>query len=372
MIANRQHPFEPDYAVPPGATLEETMESLGMSQRDLADRTGLTVQTLNRIFKGGQPITYETANRLELVTGIEATFWNNLETQYRGQLAKIEQARQMQAHVAWLKTIPVKELMARQAIPAETDRVVILREVLRFYGVSSVEAWHTVWDEPAAAARRSPKFQSSPGPTSAWLRLGQLEAREIQCAPYDKKRFAENLHRIRELTVLPPTEFIPEMRRLCAQAGVALSLVPEFPGAPWNGAAEWLSPDKAMILLNLRGKAEDRFWFTFFHEAAHILHDSKKQRFIDDGTDYRNTPEEKRADAFAANLLIPSSHHPAIQAARSAADIKAIAAILHLSPGIVAGRYQFLTRKWSSFNGLITKFEWTKVTRKARESRVDS
>lgn len=335
------------------------MESLGMSQRDLADRTGLTVQTLNRIFKGEQPITYETSNRLELVTGIEAAFWNNLETQYRQQLAKIGQARQMRSHLAWLKTIPVKELMARQAISPETDKVAVLREVLRFYGVSSVEAWHTVWDEPAAAARRSPFLKSSPGPTSAWLRLGQLEARKIQCAPYDKKRFSENLRLIRDLTIRPPSAFVPEMRRLCAEAGVVLALVEEIKGAPWSGAAEWLTPTKAMILLNLRGKAEDKFWFSFFHEAGHILHDSKKERYIDDGKDYRDRPEEKRADDFAANILIPPAHNPAIKAARSAADITRIAASLNLSPGIVAGRYQFLTQKWSTFNGLKTKFEWT-------------
>jgi HTH-type transcriptional regulator/antitoxin HigA len=334
------------------------MESLGMSQRDLADRTGLTVQTLNRIFKGEQPITYETANRLELVTGIEAAFWNNLETLYRQQLARIEQAAQLQSHVAWLKTIPVRELVRRQAIPAETDKVLLLREVFRFYGVSSVEAWHAVWDQPAAAARRSPFLKSSPGATSAWLRLGQLEARGIECAPYDKKRFSDNLRRIRALTTQPPADFVPSMRRLCAEAGVALALVPEIPGAPWSGAAEWLTPVKAMILLNLRGKSDDKFWFSFFHEASHILHDSKKERFIDDGKDYRNQPEEKRADEFAANILIPPAHNPSIKAARSAADIKRIAADLNVSPGIVAGRFQFLTQKWTHFNGLKAKLEW--------------
>ncbi|MDH4445426.1 MAG: HigA family addiction module antitoxin [Akkermansiaceae bacterium] len=362
MIAKRQNRFEPDFAIPPGATLEETMESLGMSQRDLAERTGLTVQTLNRIFKGEQPITYETANRLELVTGIAAAFWNNLETQYREQLSKIEQAQQMQSHIVWLKSIPVRELVERRVIPAETNKVVVLREVLRFYGVSSVESWHTVWDEPAAAARRSPFFQSSPGPTSAWLRLGQLEAREIHCAPYDKKRFLENLHLIRNLTVQPPSKFVPEMRRLCAEAGVALALIPEIQGAPWSGAAEWLTPAKAMILVSLRGKAEDKFWFSFFHEAGHILHDSKKERFIDDGKDYRDKPEEKRADEFAANILIPATHNASIQAARSAAEITRIASSLKISAGIVAGRYQFITRKWSTFNGLKTKLMWAQKT----------
>ena len=72
MKALRKHTFEPDYAVPPGESVKETMEALGMTQRELADRTGLTVQTLNRIFKGEQPISYETANKLELVTGTPA------------------------------------------------------------------------------------------------------------------------------------------------------------------------------------------------------------------------------------------------------------------------------------------------------------
>jgi len=361
MTAKRQNRFEPDYAIPPGATLEETMETLGMTQRDLADRTGLTVQTLNRIFKGEQPITYETANKLELVTGVPAGFWNNLEAQYREQLAKIEQNREMEAHLDWLKLVPTKELIARKAIPVSDDKVILLRESFRFYGVSSVDAWRAVWERPAAAARRSTLFESSPVATSAWLRLGQLQAREIDCQPYDKKAFADALASIRTLTVKKPSVFIPEMKRLCAQAGVAFVLVPEIKGAPWSGAAEWLTATKAMVLLNLRGKAEDRFWFTFFHEASHLLNDSKKDTFIDDGKPYEDDPSEKRADDYAAEMMIPVKHNPAIKAARSAEDIKALARQLAISPGIVAGRYQHLTKKWSQFNGLKQRLEWKAI-----------
>jgi len=113
-----------------------------------------------------------------------------------------------------------------------------------------------------------------------------------------------------------------------------------------------------MILLNLRGKTEDRFWFTFFHEAGHILHDSKKDRRIDDGKTYAADPAERRADGFAAELLIPRRHDPVIAAIRSAAGIQKIAADLGVSAGIVAGRFQHLTKKWSHFNDLKTKFHW--------------
>jgi len=88
LIAKKLYGFEPDYAIPPGETLKEVMESLNMSQKELAVRSGLAVQSLNQIFKGDQPTSYETANKLELATGVPARMWNNLEAQYRKQLAK--------------------------------------------------------------------------------------------------------------------------------------------------------------------------------------------------------------------------------------------------------------------------------------------
>ena len=362
MKALRKHSFEPDYAVPPGASVKETMEALGMTQRELADRTGLTVQTLNRIFKGEQPISYETANKLELVTGTPAKFWNNLEAQYREQLTKLEEKAALGASLTWLKTIPVAELIARKVIPATDDLVLTLRETLRFYGVSSVAAWATIWERPRAAARRCLYFESSPGPTSAWLRLGQLQARDIPCAPYSKARFLEVLAQIRTFTTRKPDQFLPEMVSLCASAGVALALVPEIKKAPWSGAAEWLTPEKAMILLNLRGKSEDRFWFTFFHEASHILHDSKKEQHIDDGKTYADDPAERRADDYAAEMLVPRKHDPAIRSARSAAELRQIALTVGVCPGIVAGRYQHLTKRWTHFHDLKCKFQWAEDT----------
>ena len=89
MKATKKYGFDPDYAIPPGETLKDLMESLEMSQKELSKRTGLTVQSLNRIMKGEQPITNDTANILELVTNLPAKMWNNLEANYREQLPKI-------------------------------------------------------------------------------------------------------------------------------------------------------------------------------------------------------------------------------------------------------------------------------------------
>jgi len=98
--------------------------------------------------------------------------------------------------------------------------------------------------------------------------------------------------------------FRPEMVRLCAEAGVAVVFVPELKKVPWNGATRWLGPNKVMILMSLRGKTEDKLWFSFFHEAGHVyLQHSKKDLYINDGV--ADDPQEKEADAFAADWLIP-------------------------------------------------------------------
>ena len=354
--ALKKYEFEPDYATPPGATLLEVMESLEMTQKELAVRTGLTEQTLTRIFKGNQPISYETANRLELVTQVPAGMWNNLEAQYREQLAKLEERQRLDAEKTWLKTIPTKELIERGYLEAGQDEVSLLRNVLSFFGVSSVHAWHDVWETPAVAARRSKCFDSQPGAAAAWIRQGELQAHQIECAPFNKSRFQQTLQEIRVLTREDPGVFVPKMQDLCAAAGVAVALVREMKKVPWNGATRWLTPNKAMILLNLRGKGEDKFWFSFFHEACHVIKDKKKDLLINDGSN--GDPREKQADAFAAETLIPSRFNTNIGTFQTNQEVIGMADELEIAPGIVAGRYQFLTGNWHIFRDLIRKLEW--------------
>ena len=108
--AKKKYGFSPDYAIPPGETLKETIEFKGMTQKELSKRTGLTVQSINRIYNGDQPINYETANKLDLVTGIPARFWNNLESKYREKLETIKELREPVEPI----NIPVNNICAQQ------------------------------------------------------------------------------------------------------------------------------------------------------------------------------------------------------------------------------------------------------------------
>jgi HTH-type transcriptional regulator / antitoxin HigA len=114
------------------------------------------------------------------------------------------------------------------------------------------------------------------------------------------------LDSIRNLTVEPPLAFQKRLVELCASAGVAVVFVPELPKAATYGATRWLG-DKAIIQLSLRYKSNDHLWFTFFHEAGHIIRHGRKEIFIEgNGLD---DEKEKEANTFARDKLIPPAEY---------------------------------------------------------------
>jgi HTH-type transcriptional regulator/antitoxin HigA len=363
MSNGNRNQYTPDYVSPPGETLIEKIEELGMSQAELARRLGRPKKTINEIIRGKTAITPKTALQLERVLGIPARFWNNREQQYRQYLAREEEENYLRNDVDWLQRFPVKEMITMGWIRAFDDKVRQLQEVLEFFGIASPQQWETVWSPSFVAFRKARTFDSDPEALSAWLRQGELEAQEIQCRDYSTKDFQATLRRVRQLTQEPPEKFQPELVNVCAEAGVAVVFIPQLPKARVSGATRWLTPTKALIQLSLRYKKDDHLWFTFFHEAGHILLHGKRDIFIED--DDSDGAEEQEADEFAAKTLIPPSalnsflegwtpgRYP------SKKDIRAFADEIGVAPGIVVGRLQHDELvPYTHYNDLKRTFKW--------------
>ncbi len=351
------HAFTPDYAVPPGATLLETLESLGMSQSELSLRTGLAEKTISQIVNGVAPITHETALKLESVLGVPASFWNNLETNYRGSMARIAEAERLKGGSEWLKKVPVKTLIERGFVPKEQDKGRLQKAVLAFFGVSDVTAWDNVWLRPDAAFRRSRSFCSRPELVATWLRMGQVLAARTQCQPYDPQRFRKVLCELRALTIEPPQVIQRALEQKCAEAGVAVVFVREIPRAGVSGATMWLSKDKAMIQLSLRYKNDASLWFTLFHECGHVLMHGKKDVYIEDGQ--AEDAKELEAERFAQDFLIPRQHARELPHLKTKVAIRQFAESVGIAPGIVVGRLQHEGWLDPSFcNDLKQKLNW--------------
>ncbi len=353
--ANR---FVPDYAIPPGETLQDTLAAIGMTQADLAERTGRPKKMINEIIKGKAPITPETALQLERVLNVPAKFWNNLETGYRETMARLAERESLQSQTVWLKNIPLKTMIARNWIKSYKDKVEQLQEVLSYFGVASPEQWQEIWGGRQVAFRESAIFKSDPGAVSAWLRKGELVAREMACKTFDQASFKAALQEVRKLTITSPDIFQPEMTKLCAEAGVAVVFVPELQKMRTSGATWWLTPSKAVIMLTLRHKSDDQLWFSFFHEAAHILLHGKKDMFIEE--DGKGDKEEE-ANQFAADFLIPAKNLLGfLNSTRLSKEaISKFANEIGVAPGIVVGRLQHDKKlPHTHCNDLKMRLEW--------------
>jgi len=161
--------------------------------------------------------------------------------------------------------------------------------------------------------------------------------------------------------VEPPEIFQPEVVRLCSRAGVAITFIPELPKIRVSGVTRWLSSHKALIQLNLRYKTDDQLWFTFFHEAGHIIQRRKRAVFIDHEFNQPEDVEEQEANNFAANILIPPTKLKEFtgKGDKTKKAIKFVASEIGIAPGIVVGRLQhegFLP--YSYCNDLKRRFCW--------------
>jgi hypothetical protein len=232
--------------------------------------------------------------------------------------------------------------------------------LLRFFGCASPDQCETYLQRLAVQYRTSEAFTADDYALSAWLRQGERMAQELDCSPYEGDVFRRALQEARRLTTEAPMVFVPELQQLCGDAGVAVAFVHELPGIRASGAARWLTPSKALIQLDLRYKSDDQLWFSFFHEAGHILLHGKRQFFLEEREDALDNMEQE-ADAFASDVLIPApAYRDFVQkAVFTSSAILTFAGKQGIAPGIVVGRLQHEHHvPFNALNGLKRKIVW--------------
>jgi len=342
--------------------LLDALDEQGLTQAELAERTGFSRKHVNDLVQGRAIISAETAMKLEAVVGGSARFWMVREAQYREALTRRAHLDALRAESGWLGLLPIADMVKFGWIRRFSHRGAQVAECLRFFGVASVDAWRSIWEEPLAAFRASVKAEKKFGAIAAWLREGQRAASSLRCEPFNEKAFRGLLPQLRRLTLEPdPEVFVPQLQEACAKVGVAVVLRPTPKGCPAHGATRWLTSNRAMLLLSLRYKTNDQLWFSFFHECGHLLKHGKRMLFLE-GTSGINPEHEEAADRFAADLLIPPSDALRLRLIGFArAAVRRFADEVGVAPGIVVGRMQWeKILPHTHLNGLKVTYQWIK------------
>lgn len=353
--------FRPDWASAPGDTIADILRERDLSEVEFAQRIGHTPEDAKDLLQGRATITIAIARRLGRVLGASVEFWMSRDFQYRQDIARLRLVHE-EAHEEWLVELPVGDMIKLgwlTPVPHPSDEVTAC---LRFFNVPSVAAWRESYAGllQMAAFRTSPSFDSRPAAVAAWFRKGEIEAESIDCGPWDAERFEESLTHIRSLTrQKDPSRFIPQLQKCCAESGVAVAVVRAPNGCRASGATRFLTRDKALLMLSFRYLTDDHFWFTFFHEAGHLLLHGDRDLFLE-GVDTPSTAQEQEANEFAARTLVPPEFQSAmLDLPLNGREVIRFATRIGVSPGIVVGQLQHLGRfKHKQLNSLKRRFKW--------------
>jgi len=349
-------------AIPPGEYLEEVLGELGMAKSELARRMSRPATKLSAIFRGTKAITPDTALQLEKVVGVPAHIWTGLEAEYRLTLARQEEKQhreRLRSEARLVTAYCYSELVEAGEVMKRTKPTDKVLELQKFFGVTTLESVPSLRRYEAFFRSASwGKGQRTPEAVAAWLRLGERRAQAMRSAAFDRTRLTSAIQGVRPMTLQRPGEFVEPLRGRLAECGVALVVCPHFPKARAHGATFWLGSDTAVLMITIRGKWADIFWFSLLHEIGHLLKHGREAVILEDDA---KSDWEKEADTFAADTLIPPRDYESFvrRGLFYRRDIEAFARKIGIHSGIVVGRLQRenrIRRNWH--NALRVRFDW--------------
>ena len=338
-------------ATPPGATIKEQLEDRGLSQKDFAFRMDMSEKHISKLINGEVQLTPSAARRLEMVLGIPSSFWLSLEATYRDKLAKVQEENQMDTDKEIAKEIPYNE-MAKYSwvLPAKnsSEKVINLRKFFEVARLDLLESQQIA----QIACRRMASGEKQDYALLAMAQKAKIEARKVKTKAINIDGLKQSISAIREMTLMSPDEFCPQLIQLLSEYGVVIVFLPHIKGSFLHGAS-FYDGKKVVIGLTVRGKDADKFWFSLFHELAHIIYGHIGQP---NGT---SDEDEKEADDFAKNTLIPQEDFDSFLRLDSinSNTLLNYSKQLGIDVGILVGRLQkegYI--QYNRFNQLKTKY----------------
>lgn len=353
--------FTPDWRrPPPSSTISDLLSKRGMSVADFDAVALLRATSLSDVLAGYRAIDQSMAEALEKHLGGSRGFWIRRERQYRESLA-VEADQSLARYLQHI--LPIRDMVAYGWLRAFGRSDSDVDAAIRFFDVTSKEEFKGRYEDLASALsfRRSETFDLEVGALAAWMRAVELEASSISCSAWNRAGLREAVERIKPLTwEREPAQFLPKLRAICAEVGVAVTIVRAPRGCPVSGATKLLSPTKALIALSFRHLTDDHFWFSFFHEVGHLVLHKNEDTFVE-STNMEVSRFEDEANRFASSVIVPDEHRKRFEELpANKYEIVRFSRAVGISPGLIVGQMQHgKMLRHNQMNRLKRRFAWT-------------
>lgn len=329
----------------PGETIKEYLEVYNYTQKDLSEKLNMDLKTVNQILNGNAVITVDTAIKLSVIFNVDASFWNNLEFNYRKKLKEIESCENIEQEYIEIRQV-YKEMVERKLILDTNIKCEKVNNIKRFMEVSEISQIYKEYDKIACRKHEIKNFNAIN--LMIWIQCGLRRARNISDVQFNKEKLVKSIETIKSLTIMENQDTARnELKKICLECGIILEYEKMFSNTAVNGIAKWLTPTKAFIQISDRNKRVDTFWFTFMHEIGHILLDNKKEIYIDVNNEIDDLEDKETiANNFAKNKLIDASEYKKFIKDKKLYDftvdnILEFSKKVNVSPDIVASRIKY-------------------------------
>lgn len=329
----------------PGYYIAEMIDDMGISQAEFATRLGTTGKTLSKLVNGQINLSNEIAKKLAAMLGTSVDVWLNLQATYDQKVIEIEREKDLDAQAEVAKQIDYVYFVNVVGLPSTKEIREKITNLCKYFMVSDLR----IMGEPDFLVNFRTGISSIETKnvinSRAWIQTAINVSKSIKTEPFDAEKLKGYLPELRSMTVQAPEVFLPRMRTIFAECGVAFVLLPHLKNSGVNGAVKWVSSNRVVLAMNNRGLDADTFWFSLFHEIKHVLQQKVKTVFVNSSeAEMRsmNAELEEEADIFAMNYLIPPAKFRAFAPNTYTSDeeICSFAKAIGIHPGIVAGRLQ--------------------------------
>lgn len=329
----------------PGYYVAEIIEDMGITQAEFAIRMGTTTKTLSQIVNGKANISNDLAQKLSSMLGTSIEFWLNLQAAFDEKVIEISKAKTIDEQAEIVSAIDYSYFVKLANLPVAKTAREKIDNLCSYFRIADLrilkQSDFLVNFRTGIATVEDKNIINS----RAWLQTALNVAARIETAPFNADKLKAYIPEIRAMTLQNPEVFLPRLREIFSDCGIAFVLLPYLKNSGINGAVKWINQDRVVLAMNDRRLNADTFWFSLFHEIKHVLQQKTKTVFVSSSKQEMKAMDEKleeEADIFAQNTLIPICDYRQFAPSRytSDAEIIAFAKKIGIHPGVVAGRLQ--------------------------------
>lgn len=293
---------------PVGVKLKAELKSRGISQKEFAERLEMRPSHLSDIIRGERPISLKTAFLLQILLGIPAKEWMDMQLKHNLEKEKGIDKVEVEAGeilTAYDKIVSVKELLKKAKIRVK-DNSQCLSLLKQTYNLPSPNVLRNNSEMLRNGFfKKSTKTGLDERMIATWVVLARNSVKEqMLSAKFDSNSLSELASNLKQIFNTNNNTII-RTHDLFARYGIKFSIVERLDHASIDGYS-FIDDGVPAIVVTKRYDRIDNFAFAVLHETYHVYrHLNDKRHQMISIVDYdAESAEEKEANDFASRILV--------------------------------------------------------------------